>query len=153
MQLPAKIKINRQPGTCTEEMGHFEGTNQFWCLIGGLNNGQENRWYVFLHKFDTEGNHIGTSFTRVGDINNEEHAKLAERTLVRMVFALGPTKKTDIQIRQFKATIDGILIGLMPISELAEEDFEDEELIDPQELIMIPGDLFFRHPWDGDFET
>ena len=101
-----------------------------------------------LHKFDGWGQHIGTDhwFAGVerpwGDAVERANARLDE-----MVAALGEVEPADIEICLFQVEIDGCVFGLVYVSHPEEgPEFADR-------VAMVPGDLLFHAPWDGNYDT
>lgn len=108
----------------------------------------EKRWYAVLHKFDAWGRHLGTAhwFAGVdrpwGDAPEQANVKLDE-----MVAALGEVEYADIEIRLFRVEIDGSTFGLVDVSRTEEGPAFAER------VAMEPGDLQFKAPWDGSYDT
>jgi formate hydrogenlyase regulatory protein HycA len=108
----------------------------------------EKRWYAVLHKFDGWGRHIGTDHWFAGrdrpwgDAIDRANAKLDE-----LVAKLGEVEYADIEIRLFQVEIDGSPFGLVDVSQPEEgPDFADR-------VAMMPGDLLFHAPWNGNYDT
>jgi len=107
------------------------------------------RWYAVLHKFDGRGNHIGSDHWFAGTTadGESEVCKRAGAKLDEMVAALGEIEWADIEIGLFQVEIDGGVFGLIDVSEPEEGPaFADR-------VAMMPGDLLFHAPWDGNYDT
>jgi formate hydrogenlyase regulatory protein HycA len=109
------------------------------------------RWYAVLHKFDGWGKHIGTEYWFAGtDANGsyEHHvSRQASAKLDEMVAALGEVEYADIEIELFQIEIDGSIFGLVDVSQPEEGPaFADR-------VAMLPGDLLFHAPWNGNYDT
>jgi formate hydrogenlyase regulatory protein HycA len=143
-------------GDCDLDLG--DEANQFWGRVVAFHTRRpeprpaswypEKRWYAVLHKFDAWGRHLSTEhwFAGVdrpwGDAPERANVKLDE-----MVAALGEVEYADIEIRLFRVVIDGCTFGLLDVS---------QPELGPtfaERVAMEPGNLLFRAPWDGSYDT
>ena len=60
---------------------------------------------------------------------------------------LGPIDWADIKIKLFRVEIDGTTFGMVDVSE------PDEGPEWADRVSMVPGDLLFTAPWDGNYCT
>jgi formate hydrogenlyase regulatory protein HycA len=107
------------------------------------------RWYAILHKFGPWGKHLGTEHWFAGTTADGERevCEQASTKLDEMVAALGPVEYADIEIELFQVEIDGGVFGLIDAS-TPEDGPEFAERV-----VMMPGDLLFHAPWDGNYDT
>lgn len=141
--LPEVIPINRIEDYHSHYMGTYGDGNQFWARILNMNF-SEPVVYVVLHKFDCEGDHLGTDHKLIKVEANEED--LLERARIvrgKLIERLGHVEYGDIAIKLFRIKIDGHVFGLI--------DSSSEEWGDL--VTMEPGDLGFHPPWNGDYDT
>jgi hypothetical protein len=64
-----------------------------------------------------------------------------------MVAALGAVEYADIEICLFRVEIDGQVFGLVDVSR------PEEGPAFAERVAMEPGNLLFRAPWDGSYDT
>jgi len=109
------------------------------------------RWYAILHKFDGWGKHVGTDHWFAGtdaDGSFEQHAThRASAKLDEMVADLGEVEFADIEIGLFQVEIDGGVFGMVDVSE------PEEGPAFAERVAMLPGDLLFQAPWNGNYDT
>jgi hypothetical protein len=161
MAIPEVIRVSRDGGNYSSCMGSYSldvDDNQFWGRVVACFSKPpeprpadwcpEKRWYAVLHKFDGWGRHIGTDhwFAGVdrpwGDAPERASARLDE-----MVAVLGEIEHSDIEVRLFRVEIDGCVFGLVDVSQPEEgPEFTDR-------VAIVPGDLLFHAPWNGNYET
>jgi formate hydrogenlyase regulatory protein HycA len=109
---------------------------------------RQKRWLAVIHRFDAEGNHIGSE-SRLGgyDIEGRDVAgQKAWEHLEEMLAALseqGKLEFRDIWARLFSVEIDGVIHGLFY------EPFEDNPEIDSEAVMLEPNDIMFHPPWDS----
>jgi formate hydrogenlyase regulatory protein HycA len=159
--IPERIPVSRKGGNYSSCMGFYSldvDDNQFWGQVVACFSQPpeprpagwypEKRWYAVLHKFDGWGHHTSTDhwFAGVdrpwGDAIKQANAKLDE-----MVAALGEVEYADIEICLFRVEIDGCTFGLVDVSQPEEGSaFADR-------VAMMPGDLLFHAPWNGNYDT
>jgi hypothetical protein len=107
----------------------------------------EKRWYAVLHRFDADGNHLGTDARSGGADGESDATNRAEQELDALLAALGPWQSGDIWVRLFEVERDGCLFGLV----YERSDEEDPEL---EYVLLEPNDIMFHPPWDsGDYST
>ncbi len=114
------------------------------------------KWLAVIHRFDAEGNHIGSE-SRLGgfdiegrDIASEKAYSSLEDMLAELCGGELPDF-CDIWVRLFSVEMDGVAHGLF--YELSEEEAEEGE--DRGEWVMLePRDIMFHPPWDsGEYST
>ena len=125
---------------------HYSGYD--WPII--------KRWLAVLHRFDAEGNHLGTE-TRLGgsDIEGrdvaEEKAFHHLKKLYANLIADDPATFGDVWVRLFSIEIDDVT------HELKYEQTEEEPPVaeERDEWVMLePCDIMFHPPWDsGEYST
>jgi hypothetical protein len=155
MAIPTRIPVSRQVDYYSGYIGQYQGENQFWGQIVAQfahdmphpppsNLEPYKRWYAVLHKFDCEGHHIGTDCSFIGTTADGEPGVFAAatETLNNFIAVLEPVQYGDIAIRLFQLEIEQNIFGLIDIS-----DGPDEA------VAMMPGDLVFYDPWDGNYDT
>jgi hypothetical protein len=160
MTIPDRIPISREGGNYSSCMGFYlpdEEDNQFWGQVVASfptkmtagERRQQKRWYAVLHKFDGWGNHLGSEHWSAGTTADGERevCTRARAKLEEMVASLGAVEWADIEIGLFQVEIDGRVFGLVDVSEPEEgPEFADR-------VAMLPGDLLFHAPWDGNYQT
>jgi formate hydrogenlyase regulatory protein HycA len=153
MAVPRKIKISREEDYYTHYIGKTGDGRQFMALIGAtlpvpLPNDWPNhkKWYAILHTFDKEGKHIETKAICTGKTADGEDEVVDKARTVRndMVSSLGEISFEDVEAELFSTEVDGFIFGLVDASEPA----EGIERID-----LLPNDLAFFEPWDGEYDT
>ena len=150
MAVPRVIPIARMPGYRTEfagtwSRGQFLGnvlslTDQVSVAwdVGDLINSQ--RWYVYLHEFDHEGNYLESTVESPGI--GEDGRRAARLLLEEWIAGIPGRTYGDIAIRPFQFEHDAITSGLI---------VEDGHGTDWAEL--HPDRLGFHAPWDGYYDT
>lgn len=150
MTIPKRIRVSR--GIYSQSIGFFDEGKQFWGrVVAFLPEKFEferwrelKRWYTILHIFDTKGAHLQTKHSFMGTTSEGErliHENSME-LLKQWISDLGPVTYQDIFISPFSIEIDGFKFGLL--------DTSDEN---GPSLTMEPGDLYFRPPWNGTYDT
>jgi len=161
MAIPDRILVSREGGNYSSCMGDFllgDEENQFWGQVVAFHTSPpeprpagwhpEKRWYAVLHQFDGWGRHLRTDHWFAGiDRPWGDAPELARGKLDEMVAALSEVEYSDIEIGLFQVEIDGCIFGLVDVSE-PEEGPEFAERV-----AMMPGDLLFTAPWDGNYCT
>ena len=110
---------------------------------------RHKQWYAVLHRFDDEGNHIGSEIWSGGSTHAGQDAAIgrALRKLEEMRQGLGNVELCDIDVKPFAVEVDGYLFGL--IYEL--KNYDDPA--NPEgtyEFVMLePNDIMFHPPWDS----
>lgn len=153
--IPVKRHLHEHSGT--KYIGQYAKGNQFWGRVvadfrapssdADASDDWESRkrWYAILHKFDSNGNHLGTDYKFTGTTADGEVDvwDLAKSHMDNFISSLGPVRYGDISIKLFKVEIDGTAFGMI--------DTSTEEWGDA--VTMEPGDLVFNPPWDGQYDT
>lgn len=146
-RIPQKIKIQREKDYHTRYIGHCPNGTQFMGFIVGVPpSGVRGliKWYIVVHTFDSDGNHLHTDalFHGVGDM--PPTPSKAESKLKSMIGKLGPATYGDIQVCLFSVRVDGHVFGLIDASEPKEDYYMVE---------LVPNGLAFFPPWNGLYET
>ena len=157
-KIPPLIPVARYIGG-SHYIGHYDGEKQFWGQVVASTdqapelqadtskNAWERRklWHAVLHKFDANGQHLGTEHKAIGRTSDGEEAvvKLATETLEDYIRTLGVVRYGDIAIKLFKVEFDGAVFGMIETSIRGEG----------ASVTMEPGDLVFREPWNGDYDS
>ena len=132
-------------------VGIFADGTQFLAFVTGANPGggfpvpgepNLKQWLAVVHLFDEDGAHLSTS-VRLGGLDAEGRRVAQEKaadeldTLLDELVERRPSS-TDIWVRPFALTIDGVKHGLV---------FEAEG--DSEWVMLWPRDLMFHPPWDS----
>lgn len=156
MAVPNTIKIAREEGYYTDQIGRCADVRQFMALVVASfplkelyprEDWEEHKhWHAVLHMFDSAGKHLHTEGWRAGSTADGEREVIerAKAKQAEMVSALGAVKYGDVRVSLFRVEIDGREFGLVDASE-PEEDYEAIDL--------IPNDLRFFPPLDGSYDT
>jgi len=153
MAVPQIIKIVREAGYHTDLIGKSADGNQFMGFVTATlptrlpkNWQSKKRWYAVLHTFDKKGKHLRTEawFAGTTASGEQEAIKKAQARLDEMIAALGKVKYGNVKVGLFQEKIDGQVFGLVDASVPA----EDYERID-----LLPNNLAFFEPWDGNYDT
>ncbi|MER7642862.1 MULTISPECIES: hypothetical protein [unclassified Streptomyces] len=111
---------------------------------------EQKRLYTVLHTFDTAGRYRDSEIWCAGTWAQQQSApdgdgsvlSQARIHLAKLLRALPRRSYTDIAIRPFQRTVDGVLFGL-----LIEEDEEGNW------AELYPDRHCFGPPWDGTYDT
>lgn len=153
MAVPKVIKVQREEGYHTDQIGKYGHGNQFMAFVTATlptpipkDWTKQKRWYAVVHTFDKKGKHLKTDSWFAGTTADGEATVTAkaQARLQEMVAALGKVKYGDVKVGLFQVKIDGHVFGLVDGS----EPDEDIEKID-----LLPNDLAFFAPWDGTYDT
>ena len=163
MAIPEVIRVTHDGGNYSSCMGDCDlelgdEANQFWGRVVAFHTKPptpqpagwhpEKRWYAVLHKFDGWGRHLNTDHWFAGvDRPHGDAPELANAKLDEMVAGMGEVEYADIEIRLFRAEIDGHTFGLVDVSQ------PEEGPAFAERVAMEPGNLLFRAPWDGSYCT
>jgi hypothetical protein len=116
----------------------------------------KKQWLAVVHRFDVDGNHIGSE-SRLGafDIEGWEAACTKASDHLRRMFedlcTGGRPEFCDIWVRLFSIELDGVTHGLF--YEQSEEEPAPGEEQDGW-VMLQPRDIMFHPPWDsGDYST
>lgn len=168
MAAPEKLRIPYEDfdGARFDCVGRYGNGNQFMAYVTGAFPGRERfpdaggtdwrtikSWNAVIHRFDSEGNHIGSEAKRGGyDIEGREVAgDRAWEHLDSMLAVLGllNPRLCDIYIKPFSVEIDDVIYALEYESYVDEEDGRVHEYI-----MLWPNDIMFHPPWDsGSYST
>ncbi|MBV9124701.1 MAG: hypothetical protein JO112_15195 [Planctomycetes bacterium] len=166
MAKPDKIRIP-QDEYHFENVGRLPDGTQFMAYVtGAFPTGMEyylgedwqtkKRWLAVIHRFDAEGNHIGTD-TRLGAFDIEGRQVAGDKALAHLedmyaaLTANGEPEFGDIWVKLFSVEIDGVTHGLC-YEQSEEEPEEGEER--SQWVMLQPRDIMFHPPWDsGNYST
>jgi formate hydrogenlyase regulatory protein HycA len=153
MAVPQSIKILREEGYHTDQIGKYGGGNQFMGFVTATlptplpaDWEAHKRWYAVLHTFDKKGKHLNTEAWFAGTTASGERkaVKKAEARLAEMIAGLSKVRHGNIKVGLFQVQIDGHTFGLVDASE-PKEDYES--------IRLLPNDLAFFAPWDGTYDT
>jgi formate hydrogenlyase regulatory protein HycA len=153
MAVPRTIRILREEGYHTDQIGKYGDGNQFMGFVTATlpmplpkDWQAHKRWYAVLHSFDKKGKHLNTESWFAGTTAGGErlavekgHARLAE-----MIAALDKVRYGNVKVGMFRVEIDGHTFGLVDASE-PDESYES--------IHLLPNDLAFFAPWDGTYDT
>jgi formate hydrogenlyase regulatory protein HycA len=152
MAIPDLIPIAREEGYRTDTIGRFDGGQFLGFVTFTLpmpppdDWPRHKRYYAVLHRFDDDGNHLGTEAWFAGvaaDGEGDVHARASSR-LDAMIAALGEVEYGDVSVKLFSVEVDGETFGLVDASD------PDEEV---EEVELKPNYLVFFEPWDGSYDT
>jgi hypothetical protein len=150
--IPDTIPIKRIEDYHTHYVGITNDGIQFWgyetfCFSKPFGEiGQNEDWpkfrkeYLILHLFDKKGNHLDTKYYFAGTTSEIDNQDLT-RKLNEMINELEEFQYSDIKVKPFKITIDGVDFGL-----IVNEEYETVDL-EPSSTIS------FHEPWDGEYDT
>ncbi len=167
MAAPDRIRIPYEDfdGARFDCVGRYDDGNLFLAYVTGAFPGrdqypdpsgdwqQRKSWNAVIHKFDSDGNHIGSEARRGGyDIEgrNVVGAK-AWQHLQAMLAELGlhNPELCDIHIKPFSVEIENVLYALEYEHGIDEDDGEEYECV-----MLWPNDIMFHPPWDsGEYST
>jgi len=103
--------------------------------------------FAILHRFDSDGHHLGTDIERLEGIEDSEVRDQAKFEAI--IDKLGQVEFCDIQVKPFRIEIGKIVHGLIYECEFWEEDGEEHEWV-----MLEPNDIMFHPPWDsGEYST
>jgi formate hydrogenlyase regulatory protein HycA len=107
---------------------------------------KHKRWHAVLHTFDATGKHLHSEVWTAGTTADGERQVIerAKGRLSEMLNELGPIKFCDVKISLFRVEVEGRAFGLVDASEPA-EGYES--------IHLVPNDLAFFKPWDGNYDT
>jgi formate hydrogenlyase regulatory protein HycA len=151
--------------------GRYAGGNQFMAFVTGAfptdwwsgrrppeylrtRWAEHKRWYAVLHRFDPDGNHLGTE-ARCGGTTaggEGEAIKRADKELAELLESLGPCEACDIRVRPFGVEIDSYFFGL--VYQLNNNDDQANPEATYECVMLEPNDIMFHPPWDsGEYST
>ena len=153
MLVPNKIKIKRVEEYYTHFIGKAKDGRQFMALIGATlptprpaDWQNYKKWYAILHTFQAGGKHLETKAVYTGRTADGEDEVIEKARMKRneMLSGLGHISFEDIKVELFSIEIDGFTFGLVNGSE------PEEGIV---KINLLPNDLAFFEPWDGNYET
>ena len=152
MAIPDRVPISHEPGYRTDSIGTFDGGQFFGSVTAVMNDGaspddwlDHKRWYAVLHRFDDAGTHIGSQIWLAGTSADESDSiSRAQARLDDWLGALPDRAFGDIAIKLFHIESDGHVFGLIDRS---------QEYNGQDHAELVPDDLGFDPPWDGDYDT
>jgi formate hydrogenlyase regulatory protein HycA len=111
---------------------------------------EQKRLYTVLHTFDAAGRYRDSEIWCAGTWAEQQRAPHGDGSvlsqarihLAKLLRALPRRSYTDIAVRPFQRTVDGVLFGL-----LVEEDEEGSW------AELYPDRHCFGPPWDGSYDT
>jgi hypothetical protein len=149
--VPGKIRIRREEGYHTHNIGRCKDRTKFMAFIVGVPTRgklradyRKLRWYAVLHRFDLDGKHLDTKALFLGTKAFAYQLNRPEAKLDELIRALGPVTYGDVEIRLFSVRIEDTVFGLVDAS-VPEERY--------QRIDLVPNGLAFFPPWDGTYET
>ena len=156
MAVPSRIMIAREEGYHTDKIGRCEDGRQFMAFVvaslpiekrqAAADWQKHKQWHAVLHTFDKMGRHLNSDIWRAGTTaDGEAHViQQAKSRLTEMLAKLGPVKYGNVKVSLFRVEVDGREFGLVDASE-PEEGYES--------IHLLPNDLAFFEPWDGNYDT
>ena len=154
MSVPNKIPITRYEDYFTHNIGHYGDGNQFMGFVVATmppmliseNWKQYKRWYAVLYLFDKDGKYIDTKYEFFGTTADGESKVIARARdkLNEWLNNLPSKEYKNVQIELFNIEIDGYVFGLIDATE-PDEDYES--------IHLVPNNLAFFAPWNGEFDT
>ena len=145
-----------------ENVGRLPDGTQFMAYVtGAFPTGRKyysgddwrtkKKWLAVLHRFDAEGNHIGTE-ARLGAFDIEGRQVAGDKAFAHLqdmyaeLAADGEPEFCDIRVKPFSVEIDEVTYGLF-YQQSEEEPEEGEER--GEWVLLEPRDIMFHPPWDG----
>jgi formate hydrogenlyase regulatory protein HycA len=164
MAKPDKLRIAYEDfeGGRFDCVGRLPDGTQFMAFVtGAFPSGEKyylgddwrykKKWLAVVHRFDADGNHIGSE-SRLGALDIEGWDMVTAKTLghlrdMRAELAVsGRPELCDIWVKMFSVEIDGVTHGLF--YEQSEDEPEPGE--ERGEWVMLePRDIMFHPPWDS----
>jgi hypothetical protein len=147
---------------CFENVGFLPDGTQFMAYVtGAFPTGQKygsgddwrykKKWLAVMHRFDADGNHIGSE-SRLGGFDIEGRQAAGDKAFAHLremyaeLAAAGEPEFCDIWVRLFSVELDGVTHGLF--YEQSEEEPEPGE--GRGEWVMLePRHIMFHPPWDS----
>lgn len=158
MAVPEVIPIAYEPKHRTETIGRYADGQFLASITYAFPEGfrpddgweEHKRLYVVLHTFDSEGYYrdseiwcAGTWAEQQGASHGEFSALSRARVhLAKLLRSLPRRSYTDIAIRPFQLTVDGVRFGLVTGVDEGEAWAE-----------LYPDGLGFSEPWDGTYDV
>jgi formate hydrogenlyase regulatory protein HycA len=165
MAAPEKLRIPLDDGRF-ENVGRLPDGIQFMAFVtGAFPTGtpylapvsrDKKRWLAVIHRFDADGNHVGSD-SRLGGFDIEGRQAAGDKAFAHLqemyaeLTAQGEPEICDIWAKLFSIEIEGVTHGLFY------EQSEEEPLPGEKrgEWVMLqPRDIMFHPPWDsGNYST
>ncbi|MER6421685.1 hypothetical protein [Streptomyces sp. NPDC001137] len=158
MAVPEIVPIAYVPKHRTESIGRYAQGQFLASITYAFPQGfrpddgweEHKRLYTVLHTFDAEGEYrdseiwcVGTWAEQQRNPHGDDSVLTRARIhLAKLLRSLPRRSYTDIAIRPFQLTVDGVLFGLVT--------GQDEE---GSWAELYPDRLFFSSPWDGSYDT
>jgi hypothetical protein len=148
MPIPEKIPILRMEDYHTHYLGKTDDGRQFFGYetfvfppgVPAEALMKHRKEYVVLYLFDDKGNHSETKHWFAGTVGVADQEKMIA-WLQDEIEKLGNVTYTDIEVKPFQSTVDGVVFGLV-----SNEEHKAVEL-QPNSTIA------FYEPWDGEYYT
>ncbi|MFD9004861.1 hypothetical protein ACFV0T_28540 [Streptomyces sp. NPDC059582] len=158
MAVPEVIPIAYEPHGRTQAVGRYADGQFLASVTYAFPEGfrpddgweEHKRLYSALHLFDVDGRYRDSEIWCAGTWAEQQQAPdgadsvlaRARAHLATMLRSLPRRTYTDIAIRPFRLTLDGVLFGLVT------GDDEDDPWAE-----LYPDHLGFGAPWDGRYDT
>jgi hypothetical protein len=161
MAVPEVIPIAYEPRHRTEAIGHYAEGQFLGSITYAFPEGyrpddgweEHKRLYAVLHTFDAEGRYRDSDIWCAGTWAEQQRAPegqyapdsvlaRAQAHLAKLLRSLPRRRYTDIAVRPFRLTVDGVLFGMLTGEDEGEPWAE-----------LYPDRLGFGPPWDGLYET
>jgi formate hydrogenlyase regulatory protein HycA len=152
MAIPNKIRINREEDYHTHFIGSYAG-GQFMGFVTATlpmpllkDWKSQQRWYAVLHTFTSEGRHKKTDAWFAGTTAEGVSQVLprAQQKLDEMLLTLDGREFDSVEVELFSVQVDGHTFGLVDDSK------PDKDIVSVR---LLPNDLTFLEPWDGEYYT
>jgi hypothetical protein len=148
MPIPEKIPILRMEDYHTHYLGKTDDGRQFFGYetfvfppgVPAEALEKHRKEYVVLYLFDDQGNHSETKHWFAGTVAVADQEKMIA-WLQDEIEKLGNVTYTDIEVKPFQSTVDGVVFGLVSN--------EEHEVVELQPNSTIA----FYEPWDGEYYT
>ncbi|MHA5049645.1 hypothetical protein [Streptomyces sp. SD15] len=158
MAVPPVIPIAYEPKSRTETIGRYADGQFLASLTYAFPEGyrpddgweEHKRLYTVLHTFDAGGRYHDSEIWCAGTWAEQQRAPYGDDSVLsrarahlgKLLRSLPRRAYTDIAIRPFQLTVDGVLFGLV-IEEDEEESWAE----------LYPDRLGFGEPWDGTHDS
>ncbi|WP_030599988.1 hypothetical protein [Streptomyces fulvoviolaceus] len=158
MAVPEVIPIAYEPHGRTQAIGRYAGGQFLGSVAYAFPEGyrpddgweEHKRLFSALHVFDAEGRYRDSEIWCAGTWAEQQRAPhgpdsvpaRARAHLATLLRSLPQRSYTDIAIRPFQLTVNGVLFGLVTGEDDGEAWAE-----------LYPDRLGFGEPWDGSYDT
>jgi hypothetical protein len=164
---PRRLPIQRFEDYETHYIGSKPGGGYFmafvtsnidplnWGLLIGDGWERRKKWFSVVHHFDANGRHTKSDITTHGTSADGEKAvaEKAWQALDAKLKALGKVTLGDIAVERFRVEHDGCVFGLLTNEESGLFDPEEQEPDSRYHIHLLPNDLLFYPPWNGEYDT